>query len=149
MLVVLRFDREASDDNVRRIHLIDACQALDLPVAYKYERNFGSGKDVRHIRDGVSFERLFSTAVSYTTQKALRRQALTRWTILQYLIGNADAHGKNVCFFCRAGGLAIAPFYDMVSVVQYDGLDHEFAMAYGDEFRLDDVSPFAWADFAK
>jgi len=149
VLVVRRFDREASDDNVRRIHLIDACQALDLPVAYKYERNFGSGKDVRHIRDGISFERLFSTAVSYTTQKALTRQALTRWAILQYLIGNADAHGKNVSFFCGADGLAIAPFYDMVSVVQYEGLDHEFAMAYGDEFRLDDVSPFAWADFAK
>lgn len=149
VLVVRRFDREAGDDSVRRFHLIDACQALDLPVAYKYERNFGSGKDVRHIRDGVSFERLFSTAVSYTAQKALTRQALTRWAILQYLIGNADAHGKNVSFFCRADGLAIAPFYDLVSVVQYDGLDHELALAYGDEFKLEDVSPFAWADFAK
>ncbi len=149
VLVVQRFDREAGDASVRRIHLIDACQALDLPVAYKYERNFGSGKDVRHIRDGVSFERLFSTAVSYTMQKALTRQALTRWAIFQYLIGNSDAHGKNVSFFCSAGGLAIAPFYDMVSVVEYEGLDHEFAMAYGDEFRLDNVSPFAWADFAK
>ena len=149
VLVVQRFDREAGDAGVRRIHVIDACQALDLPVAYKYERNFGSGKDVRHIRDGVSFERLFSTAVSYTTQKALTRQALTRWAIFQYLIGNADAHGKNVSFFCSAGGLAMAPFYDMASVVQYEGLDHEFAMAYGDAFGLDDVSPFAWADFAK
>jgi len=149
VLVVQRFDREAGDAGVRRIHVIDACQALDLPVAYKYERNFGSGKDVRHIRDGVSFERLFSTAVSYTAQKALTRQALTRWAIFQYLIGNADAHGKNVSFFCSAGGLAMAPFYDMASVVQYEGLDHEFAMAYGDAFGLDDVSPFAWADFAK
>ena len=149
VLVVQRFDREAGDAGVRRIHVIDACQALDLPVAYKYERNFGSGKDVRYIRDGVSFERLFSTAVSYTTQKALTRQALTRWAIFQYLIGNADAHGKNVSFFCSAGGLAMAPFYDMASVVQYEGLDHEFAMAYGDAFGLDDVSPFAWADFAK
>ena len=149
VLVVQRFDREAIEARVRRIHAVDACQALDLPVAYKYERNFGSGKDVRHIRDGVSFERLFSTAVAYTTQKALTRQALTRWAIFQYLIGNADAHGKNVSFFCSADGLNLAPFYDMASVVQYDGLDHEFAMAYGDEFRLDNISPFAWADFAK
>lgn len=149
VLVVRRFDREIRNDAVRRIHLVDACQALDLPVSYKYERNFGSGADVRHIRDGVGFERLFSTAVAYTTQKALTRQALARWAILQYLIGNADAHGKNVSFFCRADGLAIAPFYDLVSVVQYQGLDHELAMAYGDEFRLEDISPFAWADFAK
>jgi serine/threonine-protein kinase HipA len=149
VLVVRRFDRESGNDCVRRIHVVDACQALDLPVAYKYERNFGAGKDVRQIRDGVSFERLFTTVVSHTTQKALTRQALTRWAILQFLIGNADAHGKNLSFFSRPEGLSMAPFYDLVSVAQYEGLDHEFAMAYGDEFKLDEVTPFAWADFSK
>lgn len=150
VLVVRRFDREIKPDSVRRIHIIDTCQALDLPVAYKYERNFGSSQDIKHIRDGVSYERLFSTAVSCTTQKALTRLALTRWALLQYLIGNADAHGKNLSFYCRAGGLAIAPFYDLVSVLQYEeGIDHEFAMAYGDEFHFEAVNPLAWADFAK
>jgi serine/threonine-protein kinase HipA len=76
------------------------------------------------------------------------RQALVRWALFNYLIGNADAHGKNVSFFCRSDGLALAPFYDLVSVVQYGGLDHELAMAYGDEFQLGEVSAFAWADFA-
>ena len=148
LLVVERFDRLPLPGRVHRIHIIDACQALDLPVAYKYERNFGSGTDVRHIRDGVSFERLFSIA-RYTTRKAVALQTLARWAIFQYLIGNTDAHGKNVSFFSRPDGLAVAPFYDMVSAVQYEGLDRELAMAYGDEFRLDDVSPFALADFAK
>jgi serine/threonine-protein kinase HipA len=45
-------------------------------------------------------------------------------------------------------GLAIAPFYDLVSVVEYDTIDHELAMAYGDEFELEGVTPLAWADFA-
>jgi serine/threonine-protein kinase HipA len=148
LLIVERFDRSRTPEGVRRIHILDACQALDLPVAYKYERNFGSGADVRHIRDGVSFERLFSVS-QYTTRKALTRQALTRWALFQYLIGNADAHGKNVSFFARPEGLALAPFYDLVSVVQYDAVDHELAMGYGDEFRLEDVTPFAWADFAR
>ena len=148
LLVVERFDRLPMPGRVRRIHIIDACQALDLPVAYKYERNFGSGVDVRHIRDGVSFERLFSVS-RYTTRKAVALQTLVRWAIFQYLIGNTDAHGKNVSFFSRPDGLAVAPCYDLVSTVQYEGLDHELAMAYGDEFKLDDVSPFAWADFAK
>ena len=148
LLVVERFDRLPMPGRVRRIHIIDACQALDLPVAYKYERNFGSGVDVRHIRDGVSFERLFSVS-GYTTRKAVALQTLARWAIFQYLIGNTDAHGKNVSFFSRPDGLAVAPFYDLVSAVQYEGLDHELAMAYGDEFKLDEVSPFAWADFAK
>jgi serine/threonine-protein kinase HipA len=148
VLVIERFDRRRTPGGVRRIHIIDSCQALDLPVPYKYERNFGSGADVRHIRDGVSFERLFSVT-QYTTRKALTRQLLTRWALFQYLIGNTDAHGKNVSFFGRADGLAIAPFYDLVSVVQYDAIDHELAMAYGDEFKLEDVTPFAWADLAK
>ncbi len=33
--------------------------------------------------------------------------------------------------------------------MQYHNLGHEMAMAYGDEFRLYEVSPFAWADFAR
>lgn len=46
VLVVRRFDREVENTGghprVRRRHIIDACQACDLPVAYKYERNLGS-----------------------------------------------------------------------------------------------------------
>lgn len=148
LLIVERFDRVREAGRVRRLHAIDGCQALDFPVAYKYERNFGSGRDVRDIRDGVSFERLFSI-VEHTVEKALTRMALLRWAIFQYLIGNCDAHGKNISFFCRPAGLTLAPCYDLVSVVQYDGLDHELAMAYGDVFELENVRPYAWAVFGE
>lgn len=148
VLVVERFDRRRAFEQVRRIPILDACQALDLPVSYKYERNFGSGRDVQHIRDGVSFEKLFSVT-QYATEKAVMRQMLTRWALFQFLIGNSDAHGKNVSFFSRAEGLALAPFYDLVSVVQYSDIGHEFAMAYGDAFAMKDVTPIAWADFAR
>ena len=148
VLIVERFDRMREAERVRRLHIIDGCQALNFPVAYKYERNFGSGRDVRGIRDGVSFERLFSIA-QYTAEKAVTRMGLLRWALFQYLIGNSDAHGKNVSFFCKPNGLSLAPFYDLVSVVQYDGLDKELAMAYGDEFELDDIRSCDWALFAE
>jgi serine/threonine-protein kinase HipA len=148
VLVVERFDRVRQGNGVRRLHIIDGCQALNLPVSYKYEHNFGSGRDVRHIRDGVSFERLFSLT-QYTVQKAATRLALARWALFQFLLGNADAHGKNISFFCNRAGLALAPCYDLVSVVQYEGLDHELAMAYGDEFLLRNIRPYDWADFAR
>lgn len=148
ILVVGRFDRVREAERVRRLHIIDGCQALNVPVAYKYERNFGSGRDVRNIRDGVSFERLFSVA-EHTVEKAVTRMGLLRWALFQYLIGNCDAHGKNISFFCRAAGLSLAPFYDLVSGVQYDGLDHELAMAYGDGFKLNDIHPYDWALFAE
>jgi len=147
VLVVERFDRNRQGGSIRRIHIIDACQALDLPVAYKYERNFGNGRDVRHIRDGVGFERLFST-LGFVPERARATQALLRWALLQYIVGNADAHGKNVSFFSRPHGLAVAPFYDIVSTVQYHELDAELAMAFGDEFEIAAIGPYALADFA-
>lgn len=148
VLVVERFDRLRDDERVRRIHIIDGCQALNFPASYKYERNFGSGRDVRHIRDGASFPRLFSLAAEHSVQKAVTRLEMVRWALFNYLIGNCDAHGKNLSFFCRHDGLWLAPFYDLVSVVQYDDLDHELAMAYGDAFLLEEIARYQWADFA-
>ena len=63
VLLIERFDRVVDWDSaqthharaVRRLHIIDACQALDLPSTFKYERNLGAGQDVRNIREGVSF----------------------------------------------------------------------------------------------
>jgi serine/threonine-protein kinase HipA len=152
VLVVSRFDRVvvegATGPVVHRLHIIDACQASDLPAAYKYERNFGSGEHVRNIREGVSFELLFNR-VEQTVNKAVARLTLLRWALFQFLIGNSDAHGKNFSFYVRREGLEPAPWYDLVSVVQYPGIDHELAMAFGDAFSLDEVGAFQLADFAE
>ena len=152
LLVVKRFDRavEGGTDgpSVRRVHIIDACQASDLPVSYKYERNLGNGEHVRNIREGVSFEVLFRR-VDQTVNKAAARLVMLRWALFQFLIGNSDAHGKNFSFFVGRQGLQPAPWYDLVSVVQYPGIDHELAMAFGDAFSFEEVEAFPLADFAK
>jgi HipA-like protein len=81
--------------------------------------------------------------------KAAARLALLRWALFQFLIGNSDAHGKNFSFFVHPGGwLEPAPWYDLVSVLQYPGFDTELAMAWGDVFEHPGVSAFALADFA-
>ena len=51
--------------------------------------------------------------------------------------------------FVRRVGLDPAPWYDLVSVLQYAGLDHELAMAWGDAFSLDKAGAFQLADFAQ
>lgn len=152
VLVVTRFDRQVTHGPeggvVHRLHVIDACQASDLPVSMKYERNIGSGRDVRHIRDGVSFEMLFAR-VEQSINKVATRQDMLRWALFQYIIGNSDAHGKNYSFFVHREGLVPTPWYDLVSVVQYPDVSHELAMAFGDAFALDEVRSYALADFAK
>jgi len=148
VLMVKRFDRIKHNSHVERLHVVDSCQALNLSVNHKYERNFGSGRDVANIRDGVSFEKLFSTS-PLTQSEAATRMTLIRWTILQYLIGNSDAHGKNISFLIEPGGLRLAPAYDLVSVCIYPDIEHELAMAIGDEFDITKIRAFDWADLAE
>ncbi|KWF25093.1 HipA domain-containing protein [Burkholderia pseudomultivorans] len=156
ILLVERFDRvvtAASGDPqrvsaVRRLHVVDGCQALDLPAGLKYERNLGNNADVRNIREGASFEKLFALA-PYLETPAAARAAMVRWALLQWLIGNSDAHGKNISFFVGSAGLDPAPFYDLLCVNVYgDAYVQDMAMAYGDVFRLDELTAFALADFA-
>ena len=152
ILVVKRFDREviATDrgNTLTRLHIIDACQVSDLPVSFKYERNLGSSEQVKNIREGMSFEKLFAR-VDQTIDKASAKMILLRWSLFQFLIGNCDAHGKNFSFFVKQEGLVPAPWYDLVSVVQYPAISHELAMAFGDVFQLEDIKGYALADFAK
>jgi serine/threonine-protein kinase HipA len=151
VLVVTRFDRALSHGDgiqVERKHIIDACQANDLPVSYKYERNIGSAGDAAHYREGMSLPKLFDV-LRHVNRKAIDRLNMLRWTLFQLVIGNSDAHGKNFSFFVDRSGLQAAPWYDLVSVVQYPQLSHELAMAFGDEFHADQVKGFALADFAQ
>lgn len=147
VLLIRRFDRQVRESGVSRIHVIDACQALDFPPGYKYERNFGSGKDVRHIRDGVGFKKLFDLS-NKAVHPALFQMMILRWALFQFLIGNSDAHGKNISFFVTHDGISLAPAYDLVSVVAYEDFDSEMAMGISDAFTFDDVLAFQWADFA-
>lgn len=158
ILLIERFDRvaQAETDNpeqikaVSRVHVIDGCQALDLPSQLKYERNYGHTPDVRNIREGASFEKLFSQ--QHFELPAHARSFMLRWAIFQLLIGNSDAHGKNISFFVYRTRIGPAPLYDLVSVNAYAdnaNVEQEMAMAYGDAFLLEEITPFELAQFAK
>jgi serine/threonine-protein kinase HipA len=150
VLLVQRFDRVVEGERVRRLHLIDGCQALGRGVGMKYERPYGSTRDVRHIRDGVSYPKLFEL-LEVSRQPAVDRQALLQWAIFQALVGNTDGHGKNVSFFYDVEGLRLAPMYDVVCIAALGApdIEGEYAMAIGDAFTDREVSPYEWANFAE
>lgn len=133
---------------MNRLHIIDGCQAVDSAVSFKYERNFGNGADVAHIRYGVSFADIFKCK-KYLEVPAIGTQRLILWAVTTLLLGNSDAHGKNISFEVSRAGLRVAELYDLVSVMQYDShkLEHALAMAFGDAFELEDVKSFNLADF--
>lgn len=157
ILVVSRFDRQLVVDPegrtaVQRIHCIDGCQALGLPVDFKYERPYGDGRDVKDIRDGASIKLFLERLADkrFVTVPAAARMQFLRWTIFQVLIGNTDAHAKNMSFFCRPGGLSIAPAYDLVCGLVYatDKVLDQLAMAIGDNFDPTTVGIYDWAQMA-
>lgn len=147
VLLVRRFDRVETEAGVRRLHIVDGCQALGLAVSMKYERAYGDTAEVAHLREGASLPKLFSL-VDQSPLPAVDRLGLLRWAIFQVLIGNTDAHGKNVSFFCDGRGLRLAPAYDLVCMGALDaGFSHTYAMAVGDAFSEDALTPYEWAHF--
>jgi serine/threonine-protein kinase HipA len=148
ILLVRRFDRVETASGVSRLHVVDGCQALGLAVSMKYERAYGDAVQVAHLREGASLPRLFSL-LDQSPLPAVDRLGLLRWAIFQVLVGNTDAHGKNVSFFYDGNGLRLAPAYDMVCMEALDaGFSHTYAMAIGDAFHEDALTPFEWAHFA-
>ncbi|HFS82649.1 MAG TPA: type II toxin-antitoxin system HipA family toxin, partial [Epsilonproteobacteria bacterium] len=148
VLVVERFDRRLEDDTITRLHVIDGCQILDLPSSYKYERNFGSGRDVKEIREGVSFRKLFEAANKCQVPAKAKLQLL-EWSIFNLIIGNSDAHGKNISFFVSHSGYSVAPHYDILSVLMHEGIDHELAMSFGDTFDPGEIKGYPLREFAE
>ena len=150
-LLVTRFDRKRTEHGVSKHHMIDACQALDLPPEYKYERQFGDDRDVANIRDGVSLSKLISFA-RLTAVPLLTIQKMLDWLLFNLIIGNSDAHGKNISFFVGRNGISLSPFYDLVSILheaqQHPQLNTDLAMAVGDNFDINTITAYDLLTFA-
>lgn len=100
-----RFDRIPGDQGWQRQHVIDACQLLGLDRSFKYNQG--------------SMESL-SALANACRSPAVARARLFSWLVFNVLIGNSDAHLKNLSFVVTHEGIQLAPFYDLLSVATYD-----------------------------
>lgn len=150
VLAVRRFDRSWSPQGaVERQHLIDGCQMLDLPPIYKYERPFGKGGHAAVIRSGASLPLLFA-ACNRCRVPAVALRDLLQWVLFNLVIGNSDAHAKNISWFVGSAGIQIAPAYDLLCLDSYAGqYDRDLAMAVGDTFDPDEIQPFQLAELCE
>lgn len=103
--LVDRFDRIREGHGWQRRHVIDACQLLGLDRSFKY----GQG----------SMENLAALA-NACRSPAVARARLFGWLVFNVLVGNSDAHLKNLSFLVSHEGIQLAPFYDLLSVATYD-----------------------------
>jgi serine/threonine-protein kinase HipA len=115
LYVIDRFDREpaeakgAAGNAIRRLHQIDLCQALGVSPTKKYESEGGLG--LHHL-----FEVVRS---AFIDRPIVATSAVVQWVAFNYLVGNLDAHAKNIAFLMRGQKAAVAPFYDMLCVEAY------------------------------
>ena len=100
-----RFDRISDAQGWQRRHMIDACQLLGLDRSFKYSQG--------------SMESLAAVA-NACRSPALARSRLFGWLVFNVLVGNSDAHLKNLSFLVSHEGVQLAPFYDLLSVASYD-----------------------------
>lgn len=159
VLLVKRFDRSLQANGLyQKRHVIDGCQLLGLPPNFKMERPYGSTGEVAAIREGASIAKLAEAIRQNSSAPLVDIKWFVEWIAFQLCIGNVDAHAKNLSFLVDAKGkIRLAPFYDQVCILDFgqleerlnqaDGavasnLDHDLAMAIGDEFDARHVQAY-------
>ena len=132
-LLVERYDRQWHGGHVVRLHQEDFCQALSVPPENKYERE-----------GGPSIPACLEVIQKYSIQPVPDRLAFLNIVIFNYLIGNADAHGKNFSFLHEKGKPRLAPAYDLLCTAVYPDLSAKMAMRISGKYLPDQVALRHW-----
>jgi serine/threonine-protein kinase HipA len=139
-LIVRRYDRTGTGEQIGRIHQEDACQAL----AVDSEDHRRRGKYEEH--GGPSLEAISRRLLAHARDPDAELERLVRMVTFTHLIGNADAHGKNVSYLHDMDGhITLAPLYDTVPTAIWPNLRATAAMSVNgrwsfDEIGLDDIA---------
>ena len=137
--IVERYDRmKVKDGMIARLHQEDLCQVLGCMPDQKYESE-----------GGPSLSACCEVLDMYSSQPILDKQALVKWVIFNYFIGNADAHAKNLSLIREVdGNIRLAPFYDLISTRVYPEISKKLAMKIGKETRFDWIMERHWQQMA-
>jgi len=132
-----RYDRAHSGDHLVRLHQEDFCQALGFGSDRKYETE-----------GGPTLKMCFALVDKHAASPALDKQKLLQWLVFNNVIGNNDAHGKNISLLLSKEGVRLAPFYDLLSTAIYPGISQKLAMKVGTENRPNWIMRRHWEQLA-
>lgn len=137
-LLVTRYDRRFDDaGRARRLHQEDFCQALGIPPEHKYA-----------VEGGPTFRSSFELLRRASTRPAIAVLALLDAAIVNLIVGNADAHGKNFSLLYDGATVTLAPLYDLLCTIAYPDLSPVLAMKIAKRGTLDEIGTSAWPAFA-
>lgn len=125
LYLIERYDRMRDEEGrVLRLHQEDFCQALGILPEHKYESE-----------GGPALARCFDLLKDKSASPAADRRMLILWFVFNWLVGNADAHAKNLAILYTKRGPRLAPFYDIMCTQVYPELSDRLAMRIGGENR--------------
>ena len=125
VLIVERYDRRRMDDGtLERIHQEDSCQALGVNI----DLNHGRGKYEQF--GGPTFAQIAELCDRYGDPTTAHPDLLAK-AVFTWVIGNGDAHGKNVSLLIdiQTGHVDLAPLYDTVPTALWPKLRPTAAMS--------------------
>ena len=135
-----RFDRPLDSrrhgSQRQKLHQEDFCQILRVEPDRKYEQDGGPG-----------LQACAAVLRRHSALPADDLRRLTQWTAFNYLVGNEDAHAKNLALLYGADGLRLTPFYDLVSTEVYP-LERCLAMKIGRAVDIRAVQRSDWRRLA-
>ena len=137
-----RYDRTELSDRVvgghicpLRRHQEDMGQALGIPPSSKYEAK------------GESYLKKIGELLRRVSKNpAADISKLWDITVFNYLVGNTDNHIKNlsIIYSSNLDAISLAPAYDLLSTVIYDGTTRNMAFNIGGVYSIDEIDRTAW-----
>lgn len=138
-IVVERYDRVRSANDIRRVHQEDICQALGVHPESKYEVDRGPGI--------TAIMRLLERS----SDAGADRRRFMEMVAFNFLIGGTDAHAKNFSLlFGRNNQVRLAPLYDVASYLPYTDrwTDVRMPMRIDKYYIYSEIKPRHWRRMA-
>ncbi|MET4261430.1 serine/threonine-protein kinase HipA [Bradyrhizobium sp. S3.12.5] len=141
-IVIERYDRLFSGNEIVRVHQEDICQALGILPTRKYQNDGGpSAADVIELLR------------TYSTDRVADVDTFVDALGFNWLIAGTDAHAKNYSLLLAGGPhVRLAPLYDIASILPYDDVDLQkikLAMKIGGDYELSQIGLRDWQKFAR
>lgn len=103
--IIERFDRKNLFPDQVRVHALDGCQLLGLSRSLKYAQS-----NVEQLNQFIDVLR----------GKGKAKITVFKWAIFNAIVGNTDAHLKNLSCLVTPDGMVLSPMYDLISTAIYD-----------------------------
>lgn len=136
--IIERYDRKIDGNNVERFIQEDFCQATKTPATCKYQD--AGGPDITECFGIISKHSI--DRINDTTQ-------MLKWIAFNVVVGNNDAHAKNISLLHTPEGIRLAPFYDILSTQAYPVVMDSLAMRINNKQKINDLNADDFKQMAK